>query len=307
MRTFNGLQIFTDQLTNTGQFDLRYVRISADQSIGGNKNFLIRPTVGSPATGVLLIGEGGGSINIQDEGISQGSAGILNFVGAVTATAVGGTATINIPGGGGGTAVLPEGILYTSGLQTITGSKLISGVNLSFNFVSGASLRVSGNSVLTGVDLSAYLTSSTAASTYSTISNWNSLSGNAVFLSGPTQTINSSKLISGANVSFGFISGASLTISGNLILTGVGLMQGGTQVAGSPINMLNFAGAGVSSVTASNGVGQVNIVGGGGSSFVTAPATPSSAGTQYQMATDGNYFYVCTNTNTWRRVAIGEW
>jgi len=30
MRTFNGLQVFTQQLTNSGQLDLRYVRISGN-------------------------------------------------------------------------------------------------------------------------------------------------------------------------------------------------------------------------------------------------------------------------------------
>lgn len=33
MRTFNGLQIFTQQLTNSGQLDLRYVRITGNNSI----------------------------------------------------------------------------------------------------------------------------------------------------------------------------------------------------------------------------------------------------------------------------------
>jgi hypothetical protein len=33
MRTFNGLQIFTEQLTNSGQLDLRYVRISGNDSV----------------------------------------------------------------------------------------------------------------------------------------------------------------------------------------------------------------------------------------------------------------------------------
>lgn len=33
MRTFNGLQIFTQQLTNSGQLDQRYVRISGNDSI----------------------------------------------------------------------------------------------------------------------------------------------------------------------------------------------------------------------------------------------------------------------------------
>lgn len=33
MRTFNGLQIFTEQLTNSGQLDLRYVRISGNSAV----------------------------------------------------------------------------------------------------------------------------------------------------------------------------------------------------------------------------------------------------------------------------------
>jgi hypothetical protein len=33
MRTFNGLQVFTDQLTNTGQLDLRYPRITGNVSL----------------------------------------------------------------------------------------------------------------------------------------------------------------------------------------------------------------------------------------------------------------------------------
>lgn len=33
MRTFNGLQIFTQQLTNSGQLDARYVRITGNVDI----------------------------------------------------------------------------------------------------------------------------------------------------------------------------------------------------------------------------------------------------------------------------------
>jgi len=39
MRTFNGLQVFTSQLTNSGQLDARYVRITGDQSIADLKSF----------------------------------------------------------------------------------------------------------------------------------------------------------------------------------------------------------------------------------------------------------------------------
>lgn len=38
--------------------------------------------------------------------------------------------------------------------------------------------------------------------------------------------------------------------------------------------------------------------------FVAAPATATSAGVAGNMAYDSSYFYICTATNTWKRVAI---
>ena len=312
MRTFNGLQIFTDQLTNSGQLDLRYVRITGNQNISNVKNFLTKPTVNG--VDVALVGEAGGGVNVQDQGSSLGAAGTLNFAGAGVSTVfAGGTATVNIAGGGGGPTNLPNGILFVSGSQTISGSKLISGVGVSFNFISGAALRISGNSVITGVDLSSYLTSATASSTYltqtnaastfSTISNLNALSGNSVLLSGPTQTINSSKLISGVGVSYNFISGAALRISGNRALTGMNIQDEGSIIGAADI--LNFVGAGVSASLA-NAIATITVAGGGGSSFTSPPATPTSAGTQYNLATDSNYLYVCVTTNTWVRTALAS-
>ena len=74
---------------------------TGNQIISGAKTFASRPTVNG--TGVLLSGEAGPSlITIQDEGSSQGSASILNFVGAGVSTSVtGSTATITINGGSG--------------------------------------------------------------------------------------------------------------------------------------------------------------------------------------------------------------
>ena len=40
---------------------------------------------------------------------------------------------------------------------------------------------------------------------------------------------------------------------------------------------------------------------------VTAPTSATSTGTAGQIATDANYIYVCTATNTWKRVAIATW
>jgi hypothetical protein len=41
--------------------------------------------------------------------------------------------------------------------------------------------------------------------------------------------------------------------------------------------------------------------------FSSVPATATSTGTAGQMAYDSSFFYICTATNTWRRVAIASW
>lgn len=40
---------------------------------------------------------------------------------------------------------------------------------------------------------------------------------------------------------------------------------------------------------------------------VAAPSTAASTGTTGQWATDTGFFYSCTATNTWKRVAIATW
>ena len=41
--------------------------------------------------------------------------------------------------------------------------------------------------------------------------------------------------------------------------------------------------------------------------LVPVPPLATSTGTQGQLAQDGSYLYVCTATNTWKRVAIATW
>lgn len=41
--------------------------------------------------------------------------------------------------------------------------------------------------------------------------------------------------------------------------------------------------------------------------FVDVPATSTASGTAGQLAYDGDYFYVCTATNTWGRFPLSEW
>ena len=38
-----------------------------------------------------------------------------------------------------------------------------------------------------------------------------------------------------------------------------------------------------------------------------APVTASDTGTKDEVAIDANYIYICTATNTWKRVAIATW
>lgn len=40
---------------------------------------------------------------------------------------------------------------------------------------------------------------------------------------------------------------------------------------------------------------------------VPVPATATSGGQEGQWASDGSYLYICTATNTWRRVAVAAW
>lgn len=51
-------------------------------------------------------------------------------------------------------------------------------------------------------------------------------------------------------------------------------------------------------------------INGTGKFFITTPETPASAaatGTVGQIAWDSNFIYVCTATNTWKRVALATW
>lgn len=42
-------------------------------------------------------------------------------------------------------------------------------------------------------------------------------------------------------------------------------------------------------------------------SWIAVPSTATSTGKQGQMAADSSFLYICTATNTWRRVAIAAW
>jgi len=41
--------------------------------------------------------------------------------------------------------------------------------------------------------------------------------------------------------------------------------------------------------------------------LVAAPLSATATGSVGQVALDANYFYVCVNTNTWKRIALSTW
>ena len=96
----------------------------------------------------------------------------------------------------------------------------------------------------------------------------------------------------GLTVNGGYIRNANTSTTGGLFMG-----NGSVYMAydGSTINFVGATATFSSSVTAT----QYNL-----SALNTAPATSSSTGTLGEIRIDANHIYVCTATNTWKRVAI---
>jgi hypothetical protein len=92
---------FADPMTTAGDMIFRNgSNVTTRLPVGTNGQVLT--VVGGLPTWQTPSG-GGGSLEIRDEGVSKGTATVLDFVGAgVSANVSGGVATITIPGGGGG-------------------------------------------------------------------------------------------------------------------------------------------------------------------------------------------------------------
>ena len=87
---------------------------------------------------------------------------------------------------------------------------------------------------------------------------------------------------------------------------------GGLKVAGTTASTLTTNGAfvvagGVGVGGAVNVGGAVTIAGTVIHTLSATPASASAAGTVGTMSWDANYIYICTATNTWKRVAIATW
>jgi hypothetical protein len=71
---------------------------------------------------------------------------------------------------------------------------------------------------------------------------------------------------------------------------------------------VNYGGATADSAVTAAAAAQVDATAGiANGKKVAAPASAAAAGTAGNWATDTGFIYVCTATNTWKRVAIATW
>jgi hypothetical protein len=98
-----------------------YVLNAVSASYSNNSN-----TASYAITASYAMNGGGGGLSalyIQDEGITQGTASYIDFTGAgVTATVSNGTASINIPGGGGGSGIEGQNAILNQTVAATTWS-----------------------------------------------------------------------------------------------------------------------------------------------------------------------------------------
>jgi len=105
---------------------------------------------------------------------------------------------------------------------------------------------------------------------------------------------------------------AQLTLTGTTAADSVINVPGTTTASSSTVGALTV-GNGTAATNVAIGGGNVNAGGTlvvGGTVIHTLSATPASAsaaGTVGTMSWDANYIYICTATNTWKRVALSTW
>ena len=68
--------------------------------------------------------------------------------------------------------------------------------------------------------------------------------------------------------------------------------------------MANLIGTAPNQVPTNGSLGRLAFV---DTVMVPAPASASAKGEKGQVAEDGSYLYICTDTDTWVRVAIATW
>ena len=114
--------------------------------------------------------------------------------------------------------------------------------------------------------------------------------------------VGSAVTINSSGISAGVITATSLSLGGQTVSSvGVGIATAGGTV-GTGATLLDFRGAGISTVTVAAGIAIINISGGGGGASVsistTAPVSPSDGDLWYDNS-DGNTYIWYNSQNVW--------
>jgi len=250
------------------------------------------------------------------------------LVGSSTTTGitVAGTTTLN-------------GVLDANSTADISGNTTIGGtlgVTGGATFSLGATINGAGLAVNSTADISGNTTigGTLGVSQAATFADGATIDNGVFFVNGSGGIIvNSASGIT----SFGSISGTALSTSGGLLVSGISLLgeidASGVADIADTLTLSKVTGTGlqVDSNAIVDGVLYLNkatgnglevtaniLVGGSVAAFGTlagnslniaqsTPASASATGITGTIAIDANYIYVCTATDTWKRVAIATW
>lgn len=276
--------------------------------------------------GVLQEPEAAYTIDQNQIVFASAPAALTEFYCVVLGTAIG----INVPGDGTVSgSKLKTQFSYDDGLLYLDDTNNRIGINTENPryaldvFSSGAgttTLHVEGNARITGIlsigQGTVTIDGNTNTVTATNIVVQNSLSGSAVAGYATTgyvdQRIND--LIDGAPGALNTLNelAAALNDDSNFATTvtnaianqvsGVGIRTAGGTV-GTGATILDFRGAGISTITVASGIGTINITGGGGggsqlSISTTAPVSPTD-GQQWFDTSDGNTYIWYASQNVW--------
>ena len=243
---------------------------------------------GGGAITVTIVGGGGGSAG------TSGTSGITGEQGSTGTNGTSGTSGINGFAGSSGSSGAngtngTSGVIGLSGSNGSPGSSGTSGIDGTNGIGSGGTSGTSGQDGTSG-------TSGTSAEGTSGTSGTNGTSG----LTGGSGTSGTS----GADGSFFGSSGTSGT-SGTFTFTGTndnGLLTLNATVPNVSVESnLNFNGS-LLLVTGDVEAAKYYVT-----ALNTAPANASDTGKAGEIRIDASHIYICTATNTWKRVAISTW
>lgn len=127
--------------------------------------------------------------------------------------------------------------------------------------------------------------------------------------------------LSGISIMSGTTAVASIDTAGAISLDNGAIMSDGNgtltlaglHVSGADFGVDSVGNILVNSLTIATGLRQygINANGNFAASSITltgaAPNTSTSTGTKGQIAVDASYLYVCTATNSWKRISLGSW